>query len=315
MILVKNVPDKKDVILTKPILKWVGGKTQILDKIINDYPTIMENYHEIFLGGGSVLLCLLSYIKNGIIKVNGVIRAYDYNEPLIYVYKNIQNNHMALYHRLQEMIIEFNGCDGNGVNRNPENIDDAKKSKENYYYWSRKQYNKMSSEEKKSINGSALFVFLNKTCFRGVFREGPNGFNVPFGHYTNPEIINEGHIKEVHELIKDVIFEWCDFSVSFGNVLVGDFVYMDPPYVPEKYTSFVGYTKLGFALKQHNLLFKMCNDMTKNNKKFMMSNADVQMIKDNFIGDKYTITSIMCKRSINSKKPESKTNEVIIKNY
>ena len=89
---VKDILTKK-IHISKPILKWVGGKTQIMDKLIMDFPVEINNYHEIFLGGGSVLLTLLSYIKNGIIKVKGNIYAYDINEPLIYLYKNIQIYH------------------------------------------------------------------------------------------------------------------------------------------------------------------------------------------------------------------------------
>jgi DNA adenine methylase len=135
--------------ICKPILKWVGGKTQILDKIINNYPVNINNYHEIFLGGGSVLFILLSYVNNNIIKIKGNIYAYDINEPLIYVYKNIQDNYELLYNKLQEIINEFNECLGDNINRNPKNINEAKLSKENYYYWIRKQYNNLSKDEKK----------------------------------------------------------------------------------------------------------------------------------------------------------------------
>ena len=94
----------------KPIIKWVGGKTQILDKLFANFPTKINNYHEIFLGGGSVLLTLLSQVGDGKIKVAGTIHAYDINEPLIYVYKNIQTQHTAVYAILQTMIGELNAC-------------------------------------------------------------------------------------------------------------------------------------------------------------------------------------------------------------
>ena len=91
-----------------------------------------------------------------------------------------------LYNKIQELIVEFSSCGESPViNRNPLNISEAKLCKENYYYWIRMRYNNLSKEEKKSILGSSLFIFLNKTCFRGVFRVGPNGFNVPYGHYKN----------------------------------------------------------------------------------------------------------------------------------
>ena len=294
----------------KPILKWVGGKTQIIDKLITDFPVEMNNYREVFLGGGSVLLTLLSYVKNGIIKIHGNIYAYDLNEPLIYVYKNIQIHHNELYDMLQEIITEFNECGNGEINRSPLNIEEAKITKENYYYWTRNNYNKLT--DKKSLLASAMFIFLNKTCFRGVFRVGPNGFNVPYGHYKNPEIINKKHLEEIQDLIKMVVFECCDFNTSLASVQDNDFVYLDPPYAPETDTSFVGYTKNGFNLENHNNLFKLINGL---NTKIMLSNADVSLVRENFTNEKYKIVSILCKRSIHSKHPEAKAKEVIIKNY
>ena len=300
--------------LIKPIIKWVGGKSQIIDKIINNFPKEMNNYREIFLGGGSVLLTLLSYVKKGIIKINDGIYAYDANEPLIYMYKNIQTRHIELYDCLMILINEFNKCGNDEINRNPKNIEEAIKNKENYYYWIRKNYNKLSNDDKNDIIGSAMFIFLNKTCFRGVFRIGPNGFNVPYGHYKNPEIINKKHLEEINELIQNVIFEYNDYSISLNNIESNDFTYLDPPYAPEISTSFVGYTKEGFDIDQHINLFKLIHKLTEENKKMMLSNADVTLVRDNF-DEKYRIIEVVCKRTINSKNPEAKTKEVIIMNY
>lgn len=300
----------------KPILKWVGGKTQLLDKLNIEFPKEIENYHEIFIGGGSVLLSVLSLVNSEIIKIKGNIYAYDLNEPLIYVYKNIQSNHNNLYDEIQKIINDFNSCGNGEVNRMPTNIEEAKITKENYYYWIRNSYNKLSIDDKKTTLGSAMFIFLNKTCFRGVFRIGPNGFNVPYGHYVNPEIINKEHLDEIHNLIKNVIFECCDFNKSLNNIKSNDdYVYLDPPYAPETKTSFVSYTEFGFNIDSHNNLFGLIHNLTERNIKLMMSNSDVKLVRDNFTNEKYKIISILCKRSINSKNPESKTKEVIIKNY
>jgi len=312
--LIKDVAAKK-IHIPKPILKWVGGKTQILDKLIVDFPVEINNYREIFLGGGSVLFSLLSYVKNGIIKINGNIYAYDLNEPLIYVYKNIQTKYNELYDILQTIIIDFNECGNGEINRKPLNITEAKIAKENYYYWIRSEYNKLCISDKKSILGSAMFIFLNKTCFRGVFRVGPNGFNVPYGHYNNPEIINKEHLEEIHNLIQDVIFECRDFNTSLTMVEQNDFIYLDPPYAPETDNSFVGYTENGFNIENHTNLFKLIHSLTDTNKKIMLSNSDVSLIRENFTNEKYKILSILCKRSINSKNPDTKTKEVIITNY
>jgi DNA adenine methylase len=301
--------------ITKPILKWVGGKTQIMDKLIAKFPADMNNYREIFLGGGSVLFTLLSYIKMGKIAIRGNIYAYDVNESLIYMYKNIQTHHSEIYTTIQTMIGEMNDCGEGIVNRAPKTIEEAKMSKENYYYWLRAKYNKLSPEEKKTPAGSALFILLNKTCFRGIYRVGPNGFNVPYGHYKNPEIINKDHLDEVHELIKNVQFECLDFENSIQTAETGDYVYLDPPYVPETQTSFVGYTENGFNIDKHNRLFALIHGMTEKNINCMMSNSDVELVRKNFENGQYKIESVLCKRTINSKNPESKTKEVIIQNY
>ena len=312
-IYVKHIECNK-INIPKPILKWVGGKTQIIDKLIIEFPIEINNYREIFLGGGSVLFTLLSYVKNGIIKIHGNIYAYDLNESLIYIYKNIQSNPNELYNEIQKIIIEFNSCGNNDgeINRFPKNIDEAKITKENYYYWIRIKYNNLNIIEKQTIIGSAMFIFLNKTCFRGLFRIGPNGFNVPYGHYKNPEIINKEHLNEIHELIQNVIFKCSDFNISLKNIEPNDYIYLDPPYAQETNTSFVGYTENGFNIENHHNLFKWIH--TTNNK-VMLCNADVNLVRDNFSEKKYNITSILCKRTINSKNPEAKAKEVIIRNY
>ena len=312
----KSQEKSQNYIITKPFLKWVGGKTQILDKIMCEFPLEINNYREIFLGGGSVLLALLSYVKNNLIKINGNIYAYDLNEPLIYTYKNIQNNINELYTNIQNIINEFNNCKEEGeINRKPKNLEEAKSSKESYYYWIRTKYNKLSQNDKKTCLGSAIFIFLNKTCFRGIFRIGPKGFNVSYGHYKNPEIINKKHLDEIHDLIQNVTFECSDFSYSLKNTTKNDYVYIDPPYAPETNNSFVGYTENGFNIDNHKKLFSLIHELTEKNIKLMLSNADVQLIRENFLNKKYNITSIICKRSINSKNPGAKTREVIIKNY
>ena len=118
----------------KPFLKWVGGKTQIIDKLICEFPSEINNYREIFLGGGSVLFSVLT---NDNIKINGKVYAYDLNEALIHVYKNIQSNYEQLYNQIETMIKEFNECKTETVNRKPKNKTEAMQNKENYYYYIR----------------------------------------------------------------------------------------------------------------------------------------------------------------------------------
>jgi DNA adenine methylase len=301
-------------VVDKPFLKWVGGKTQILDAVLEKFPRTITNYYEPFVGGGSVLLGFLTKVTKGEIKLAGKVYASDLNANLIGLYKNIQNNIEELILELTSLNNEFNVLKGTVVNRAPRDIIEAKSSQESYFYWIRTQFNTLSKLEKASVVGSARLLFLNKTCFRGVYREGPHGFNVPFGHYKNPAIFDATHLRATSRLIKDVIFESHDFSTALTHCGTDDFVYLDPPYAPENATSFVGYTADGFSGEKHKELFKLCNTLQEKGVKLLMSNADVKLVKDAFKDDTWTTNIIECRRAIHSKKPESKTNEVLIFN-
>ena len=241
--------------IQKPFLKWIGGKTQVINSIITKFPTEISNYHELFLGGGSILLALLSLQKQNKITIKNKIYAYDINKELINVYKHIQNNKDELYKHIDSYITEYDSLKGTDINRKPKSIEDAKTSKESYYYWIRNKYNNI---DKNSVECSALFMFINKTCFRGMYREGPHGYNVPYGHYKKtPTIITKKDLNYISDLIKNVEFIQSDFGTSIKNIKDGDFVYLDPPYAPENKKSFVGYVSDGFSLETHNKLFKI----------------------------------------------------------
>ena len=295
-------------------MKWVGGKTQIINDVITLFPQKMNNYHEPFLGGGSVLLALLTYRANGDIKIHGTIYASDLNSNIIGLYKNIQSNHESLIKEVNKISVEFSKCNGTIVNRKATTIKEAMTSPESYYFWIRQKFNALSTEERTSVSASAMLLFMNKTCFRGIYREGPNGFNVPFGNYKKPSILDEDHIRRVSELIKDVVFTSCSFSDALTKIEKDDFVYLDPPYAPENDTSFVSYTADGFGIENHKSLFKECNDMKAKNVNMLMSNADVALVKDAFPSPKYKTKIISCRRAINSKNPDARTNEVLITN-
>lgn len=301
---INNLKISNDI--PKPLIKWIGGKTQIINTIINKFPKNINNYHEVFLGGGSVLLALLTYKKNNIIHIDNKIYAYDINSSLINFYVQIQKNPILVYDVIISLKTEFNSCICDIVNRTPNDINEAKTSKESYYYWIRSQYNKLTI--KNTIEEASMFIFLNKTCFRGMFRESKNGFNVPYGHYKNPDIINIKHLLIIHNLIIDVEFINSEFEESFNNINENDFVYLDPPYVPENINSFVGYSKDGFTSDKHTKLFKLTNKLNN----FLMSNSNTELINSYFLKNKYNIEIIKCKRRINSKKPQSTSNEVLI---
>lgn len=297
----------------KPFIKWVGGKTQIIEEIVRIFPKEMCNYHEPFLGGGSVLLALLSCVRSGKIVVSGTICASDLNANLIHLYKNIQSNPEGLIAEVQKLVVEFSMCRNEPVNRNATTHEEALGAPESYYFWTRARFNAL--KERDSLAASAMLLFMNKTCWRGVYREGPRGFNVPFGNYKNPTILDADHIRAVSTLIKDVIFTSCSFDVSLSKVSTGDFVYLDPPYAPETSTSFVSYTSDGFGLDQHTRLFKLCHEMKAKNVRMAISNADVQLVRDAFPQPTYTTKTISCRRSIHSKEPDARTNEVLIVNF
>lgn len=298
---------------TKPPVKWVGGKTQILHSIIQLIPTSINNYYELFLGSGSVLLKVLYEHKIGNITISGNIYANDINPYLIGLYKNIQNNPIVLIEEITRITQIYNNCDINGtLNRKARTIIDGCSSKESYYYYIRYLFNNTPTEEYETISVSAMFLFINKTCFRGLYREGPNGFNVPYGNYVNPGIVDEKNIMEINNLIQDVKFTCGSYNVIVSNISENDFVYLDPPYIPETKTSFTNYNKIGFGKTDHDNLFIACNTMIGKKINILMSNSDTLIVREHF--KNYNIKTVSCKRSINSKNPSSKTNELLITN-
>lgn len=293
---------------TKPFLKWVGGKTQILDEVLGLFPTEVATYHEPFLGGGSVLLGFLSRVRDGKIILNGAVHASDANPVLISLYKYLQEDCEGLIASLKGLVdayVRAGQHQPQMVYRGPKTPEEGATSQESFYYWTRSRFNTGAE----GLEAAAMFLFLNKTCFRGLYREGPNGFNVPFGHYANPSVYDADELLAVSELIQGVTFTCCDFSATLSTINAGDFVYLDPPYAPETATSFVGYTDHGFSLEMHNALFSAERTLST---RFLMSNADVPLVREAFPEHQKKIIS--ARRAINSKKPESRTNEVLIWN-
>lgn len=294
----------------KPFLKWVGGKSQIMDTLLEKFPKEMNNYHEPFLGGGSVLLAVLTLRKENKLVIKNKIYAYDVNDRLITIFNHVKNNKNELFETLQLHRNVYDNLKGEDVNRKPTNEHEALTSKESYYYWLRNKYN---SVDVKSIESSALFLFLNKTCFRGMYREGPKGFNVPYGHYKKtPILVSKEDLDNISVLIQDVTFAQSDFSSSINQIKKGDFVYLDPPYVPEKESSFVNYVKEGFDTEMHTNLFNNVKTFKNNSIQFVMSNAKVNFVMDSF--KDYSYEEIIARRSINSKNPGSTASEVLIYN-
>jgi DNA adenine methylase len=241
--------------------------------------------------------------------LKGKIYCYDINEALINVYKHIQSEKESLMNHVEYYMNQYDELSGTNVNRKPQNIDEAKTSKESFYYWMRHLFNTIDHN---TIEHSALFMCINKTCFRGMYREGPNGFNVPYGHYKKtPKIMTRDEVDHISNMIQNVVFQCCDFESALNNIEKDDFVYIDPPYAPENKTSFVGYVADGFTYDDHQRLFSQIKNMDESIK-FVMSNAKVDLVLNSF--QDYEYETIMARRAINSKKPDSMTNEVLVYN-
>ena len=183
----------------------------------------MNDYHEIFLGGGSVLLAVLSLQKQGRLQIQGNIYAYDLNPVLINVYQQIQSQPQQFYNFLSEYWDTYDNCKMSHrhavPNRKPKSLQEAKNSKESYYYWVRSHFNQM---DRLTSERAAIFVFLNKTGFRGLYREGPNGYNVPYGHYKKtPVMISSSELEHIHQLIQGVKFVCSSFQESLSEVSSG----------------------------------------------------------------------------------------------
>lgn len=303
---------RRNITMAKPFLKWVGGKTQLLDNVLGLFPSEMNNYHEPFLGGGSVLLGFLTEVREGKKTLHGTVYASDVNPILIALYKHIQGNLEGFIAELQQLDTEFSNLKGTLVNRKPTSVEEAKTSQESYYYWIRAQFNALP--DKTTRKASAMMLFLNKTCFRGVYREGPHGFNVPFGHYKNPTIVDEVNLRAVSALIQPVVFRCQGFEHSFQAFQAEDFTYLDPPYAPETDTSFDTYVADGFSKESHLKLFTLCQGLRAKKIGMTLSNANVPFVTNAFPEPPFQLYLVSARRAINSKDPSATTDEVLITN-
>ncbi len=326
--------------LIKPVIKWVGGKTQIINELYEYFPTEINNYYETFIGGGSVFLKLLEKLEKKEITITGKIFLSDKNEKLINLYNTIKNNPSEFITKLNELKTNYTTAEfiepvkrtkflvlstediekdklkkGKSIkhyinaNSNIEEI--IEQGKVVYYYYCRHLFNTVTGD----ILLAALFVFLNKTCWRGVYRVGPNGFNVPYGNNKNVGIFDEDHINNLSNIFNkyDITFECKSFEDIDMNILTTkDFFYFDPPYYPLNKKSFVAYQKGGFGEELNESLITLCNNLNNKEIKFVHSNSNADYINEKY--KNFEINTINCKRSINSKKPGSKVLEVIIYN-
>jgi len=272
----------------KPFLKWAGGKTQLISEIEKNLPdSTINTYVEPFVGSGAVLFWMLGeFIQLEKAIVN------DINEDLINTYKTIQSTPKELVSILEILQEEYHSL---------ENSTDKKKE---YYYQKRKLFN---NRKQTQTEHSALFIFLNRTCFNGLYRVNrKNEFNVPIGSYKKPTICDKSNILAVSEALQKVELLCGDFEQTVNYASSNTLFYFDPPYKPLSETSsFNSYAKDEFDDKEQIRLKKFCDRLDALGHNWLLSNSDVKgkNINDNFFDDLYadfTIKRVDAKRSINA---------------
>lgn len=272
--------------LAGPVVKWAGGKRQLLDQILPLLPREMSVYCEPFLGGGAVLLAVQPQ--------RAVVN--DLNADLITVYEIIRDDVDALIAALNTH----------------ENTAD-------YFYAIRDMdRDRAAYEALPAVERASRLIYLNKTCYNGLFRVNASGaFNAPFGRYKNPNIVNEPVLRAVSRYFQaaQIDFYSEDFAQTLGRLPSGAFAYLDPPYDPVSGTaSFTGYSRGGFGREEQQRLKDCCDDLTARGVRFMLSNSATEFIKDLYRD--YRITIVKAKRAINSKASRrGEIEEVLITNY
>lgn len=266
----------------RPFVKWAGGKRQLLNLLSERAPKEYGHYFEPFIGGGAFFFSIKPHQAT----------ISDLNPELINCYQVIRDNVDALVRSLQRH-----------------------KNEEEYFYTIRaKDLSKLTP-----IQRASRFIYLNKTCFNGLYRENKSSqFNVPFGRYKNPKIVDRENLFAIHEYLinSEVDIYTQDYKETVKNAVCGDFVYFDPPYVPlTKTANFASYTKGGFGLDDQSNLADVMKELTKKGVKVMLSNSNTDKIRELY--KDFNIETIHATRAINCKaaKRGKEANEVLVTNY
>lgn len=270
-----------------PFVKWAGGKRQLLTQIRERMPETYNNYYEPFVGGGAVVFELLP--EKAVIN--------DINKALINAYKQICD-------APETFISAVNHLDS-------EMWEDGKE----YYYSLREQYNDKLVKEEFDIELAALFVFINKHCFNGLYRVNGKGlFNVPYNN-SRKQSIDADSIRAISEYLKNVTIIEGDFQSACEEAQAGDFVFIDSPYAPLNPTSFESYTKEGFDIESHKRLADLFDELTARGCYCMLTNHNTELINELYGNKGYRIDVVSVKRLINSDASKRVGEEVIICNY
>ena len=289
----------------KPFLKWAGGKGQLIDKIEKFYPfdNKINKYAEPFIGGGAVLFDILNKFELEKIYIS------DVNFELLNCYKVIKEKVKELINELKVFEDRF--------------LVKVKEDRKEYYYAKREQFNKLKLENNnEEVKRAALMIFLNRTCFNGLYRVNKKGlFNVPMGDYKNPKICDEENLINISKKLKNVDIIYGDYKKSYDFIDKNTFVYFDPPYRPLNQTSsFTSYTEYTFEDKEQIELSEYFKLLNKKGAKLLLSNSDPknENIEDNFFDDLYKefdINRIEASRAINSNGGKrGKITEILVNN-
>ena len=272
--------------LLSPILKWVGGKRQLLSEIIPLIDESCDNYVEPFIGGGAVLFRLQP--KKAIIN--------DYNTELINVYRTVRDDLNGLLALLKEHE-KYNSSD--------------------YYYEVRALDRTPDFDKMSNLERAARIIYLNKTCYNGLYRVNSLGqFNSPYGKYKNPNIVNEVVLRAISKYLNrnEISIRSGDYKDVLNDIEKNSFVYLDPPYMPiSSSSSFTGYTEGGFGYDKQVELKEECDKLNSKGVHFLQSNSDCEEIRELY--KDYRIKVVKAKRAINSDaKKRGQINEVLIYN-
>lgn len=280
--------------MVKPVLKWAGGKRQLLDEIYSRFPADYENYHEPFFGGGAVFFDLEP--------TGGTIN--DTNPRLVNFYRIVRDHPEELISRLRE----FRDPDAD-PDEGRDFIDENWKGKEieEYYYQQRALFNRRAYADKEwptnkdeRIEEAALLLYLNRTCYNGLYRENSSGgFNVPTGRYSNPDWVMADRIRTASPVLKDTDIRNDDFGYVIDVVEYDDLVYLDPPYKPMSATAnFAEYSAEGFGQEDQERLLETVKELDQKGVNFVLSNSGVMYGMYNDAG--FYVEKEGATRSINS---------------
>lgn len=293
--------------LAKPFLKWAGGKGQLIDQIKERYPVelggTITKYVEPFVGSGAVLFDILNSHDLTDVFIG------DANIELINVYR-------AIKYYVEELIGELSCFENEYLPLN-------ELKRKDYYYEKRKTFNDLSLGEEINIEKAALFIYLNKTCFNGLYRVNRKGlFNVPIGSYKKPKICDSSNLISVNKKLQKVVIYHGDYIESLNYIDKNTFVYLDPPYRPiSKASSFTSYTSQSFTDQDQMSLAKYFQKIDSIGAYGLLSNSDPKNSdkEDEFFDDlykKFKIDRVNAKRSINAKgNGRGIIKELLISNY